>query len=185
MNRATDTLAEWGLYWHRTAYSYPEHAAACAWNQTMLALQILAEEEAARVLAFEIRGSNRRVGAIGAFEPFAVTVYAPDLASARVAAISARYAAGFEHVLCEYVRHLREAEIAMSNQDTRRYVLRAETASGDHIGYWTGKAGDAWVCADGNEAYECGFDECLHKIALFNKRSTLTGIIFQGDEVVQ
>ncbi len=73
----------------------------------------------------------------------------------------------------------------MSNQDTRRYVLRAETASGDHIGYWTGKAGDAWVCADGNEAYECGFDECLHKIALFNKRSTLTGIIFQGDEVVQ
>lgn len=67
---------------------------------------------------------------------------------------------------------------------TRRYVLRAETASGEHIGYWTGKAGEEWVCADGNEAYQCSFDECLHKIALFNKRTTLTGIIFQGDEVV-
>jgi hypothetical protein len=66
----------------------------------------------------------------------------------------------------------------MSNQDTRRYVLRAEGRDGKHLGYWTGKAGEAWVCADGNEAYECSFDECLHKIALFNKRATLAGATF-------
>jgi hypothetical protein len=72
----------------------------------------------------------------------------------------------------------------MSNQDTRRYVLRAEGRDGKHLGYWTGKAGEAWVCADGNDAFECGFNEALHKIALFNKRTSLTGIMFHGDEVV-
>lgn len=69
-------------------------------------------------------------------------------------------------------------------QDTRRYVLRAESVHSGHIGYWTGRAGDGWVCADGNQAYECSFDEALHKIALFNKRTALTGIMFHGDEVV-
>ncbi len=36
--------AEWGLYWRRTAQDYPEHGAACAWNEYMQALAIMALE---------------------------------------------------------------------------------------------------------------------------------------------
>lgn len=37
-------LVEWGLYWAKARRDYPDHAAACAWNETMNAMHIMALE---------------------------------------------------------------------------------------------------------------------------------------------
>ena len=59
--------------------------------------------------------------------------------------------------------------------------LTAKTQTGAFAGYYTGRAGEAWVSADRSQAFSLGAGEAQRKAALFNSRAILTGLTFEVD----
>lgn len=62
-------------------------------------------------------------------------------------------------------------------------ILEAYTLQGTPAGYWTGKAGPAWVSQDRAQAFPCGAGEAERKRDLFNQRSGLHGLLFSVEAV--